>query len=98
MHKSKLEIYEEALSALVDKNLSVGSLASECKLNRRATKRIIAFLEKNLLVEKNPDDTETLYSLTSRGEAVYKRLKGTKRLKKLKESIKTKVIYAPKPC
>ncbi len=88
MRKSKLELYEEVLSALVDKYLSVDSLACKCNIDCAAATKRLDFLEKNRLVEKNHSDTKVLYSLTTRGEAVYKTLTITKRLNKLKKSIK----------
>jgi predicted transcriptional regulator len=89
MHKSKLELYEEILSALVDQNLSVENLAFLCKIDRAAVTELLEFLEKTRLVESNHSYIKELYSLTPRGEAVYKSLTKTKRLNKLKESIKT---------
>ena len=89
MQKSKLELYEEVLSALVDKNLSVDNLAFLCNMDPTTATELLAFLEKNRLVENNHSYTNILYSLTPRGEAVYKSLTKTKRLNKLKESVKT---------
>ena len=88
MPKSKLELYEEVLSALVDKNLSVDNLALVCNMDCAAATKLLDFLEKNRLVENNHSYTNVLYSLTTRGEAVYRRLTTTKRLNKLKESVK----------
>ena len=89
MRKSKLELYEEVLSALVDKNLSVDNLAFLCNMDCAIVTELLDFLEKNRLVENNHSYTNVLYSLTARGEAVYKTLTKTKRLNKIKESIKT---------
>ena len=88
MSKSKLELYEEVLSVLVDKNLSVDNLAFLCNMDCATATKLLNFLEENQLVEKNHSDTKVLYSLTTRGEAVYKRLTITKRINKLKKSIK----------
>ena len=88
MRKSKLELYEDILSALVDKYLSVDSLAFECNMDCVAVNERLDFLMKNRLVEKNHCDKKILYSLTARGEAICKTLAITKRLKKLKASIK----------
>lgn len=90
MRKSKLERYEEILSTLVDKYLNVESIASEGKMDTKAATKLLDFLEKNGLVEKTNRYKKTLYSLTPRGEAVFKTLTITKRLNKLKESIETK--------
>jgi predicted transcriptional regulator len=88
MHKSKLELYEEILSALVDQNLSVDNVAFLCNIDCATAEELLDFLEKNRLVENNHSYIKLLYSLTERGEAVYKTLTKAKRLNKLKESVK----------
>lgn len=88
MPKSKLELCEEILSALVDNNLSVDNLAFLCNTDYASVKSLLEFLEKSQLVENNHSYTTVLYSLTPRGQAVYKSLTKTKRINKLKESIK----------
>ncbi len=97
MRKSKLEIYEAILSASIDKYLSVDSLAFECNMDCVAVNERLEFLIKNRLVEKNHCDKKTLYSLTTRGEAICKTLAITKRLNKLKASIKiiNAALHAP---
>jgi predicted transcriptional regulator len=89
MRKSKLELYEEILSALVDQNLSVDNIAFLCDIDYATVAELLDFLEKNRLVENNHSYTKVLYSLTTRGEEVYKSLTKTKRLTKLKKSMKT---------
>jgi predicted transcriptional regulator len=89
MQKSKLELYEEVLSALVDQNLSVDNIALLCNIDYATVAELLEFLEKNRLVENNHSYTKVLYSLTARGEEVYKSLTKTKRLNKLKKSMKT---------
>ncbi len=88
MQKSKLELYEEILSALVDQNLSVDNVAFLCNINFATATELLDFLEKNRLVENNHSYIKILYSLTARGEAVLLSLTKTKRLNKLKESMK----------
>jgi len=88
MAKSKLGLYEEVLSALVDKSLSVDNLAFLCNMDCATATELLDFLEKNRLVENNHSYTKVLYSLTERGEAVYESLTKTKRLNKLKKSMK----------
>ena len=88
MAKSKLELYEEVLSALVDQTLSVDNIAFLCNIDYATVAELLEFLEKNRLVENNHSYTNVLYSLTARGEAVYETLTKTKRLNKVKESIK----------
>jgi predicted transcriptional regulator len=89
MAKSKLELYEEVLSALAEESLSVDNLAFLCNMDSATVTELLDFLEKNRLVENNHSYTNVLYSLTARGEAVYEALTKTKRLEKLKESVKT---------
>jgi predicted transcriptional regulator len=89
MQKSKLEFYEEILSALVDQNLSVDNVAFLCNIDCATATELLGFLEKNRLVENDHGYVKVLYSLTARGEAVLLSLTKTKRLNKLKESIKT---------
>ena len=89
MRKSKLELYEEVLSALVDQTLSVDNIAFLCNIDCATVTELLEFLEKNRLVENNHSYTKVLYSLTTRGEEVYKSLTKTKRLNKLKKSMKT---------
>jgi predicted transcriptional regulator len=89
MPKSKLELYEEILSALVDNELSVENIAFLCKMDYASVKKHLDFMEKNCLVQNNHSYINVLYSLTPRGEAVYKSLTKTQRVNKLKESIKT---------
>ena len=87
MRKSKLELYEEVLSVLVDKNLSVDNIALLCDMDCATATELVDFLERNRLVENNHSYTKILYSLTTKGEAVYNSLIKTKRVNKLKESI-----------
>jgi predicted transcriptional regulator len=87
MQKSKLELHEEILSALVDQSLTVDNLAFLCDIDCATVKELLDFLEKNQLVENNHSYVKVLYSLTPRGEAVYKSLVKTKRVNKLKESM-----------
>jgi predicted transcriptional regulator len=89
MRKSKLELYEEVLSALADQTLSVDNIAFLCDIDYATVAELLEFLEKNRLVENNHSYTKVLYSLTERGEAVYESLTKTKRLNKLKKSMKT---------
>ncbi len=97
MRKSKLELYEDILSALVDKNLSVDNIALLCNMEYATAIDLLNFLEKNQLVENNHSYIKVLYSLTTKGEEVYKALTKDKRLRKMKKSVKTikETKYAP---
>jgi predicted transcriptional regulator len=87
MRRSKLELYEDILSALFDKYLSVESLAVQCDMDCVAVKTRLEFLMENNLVRKSNTNKKELYTLTTRGEAVNKTLNITQRLNKLKTSI-----------
>jgi len=87
MRKSKLELYEEILSALVDRQLSVDSIAFQCNIDCATATDLVDFLEKNQLIENNHDYAKVRYSLTTRGEEVYKTLAKTERLNEMKKSL-----------
>ena len=87
MRKSKLELYEEILSALVDRKLSVDNIAVQCNFDWATAKDLVDFLEKNQLVENNHDYAKVRYSLTTRGEEVCKTLSKTKRLNEMQKSL-----------
>ena len=88
MRKSKLELYEDVLCALVDKYLTVDSLSYACNMDCVAVKHRLDFLMKNGLVQENQCSKKVLFSLTGRGLAIYKTLAITRRLEKLKTTIK----------
>ena len=88
MRKSKLELYEDVLSALVDKYLTVDILSYQCNMDCVAVKHRLDFLMKNGLVQQNQCSKKVLFSLTGRGLAIYKTLAITRRLEKLKTTIK----------
>jgi predicted transcriptional regulator len=87
MRKSKLELYEEILSALVDRKLSVDSLSSQCNIDCSTATDLVDFLEKNQLVENNHDYAKKRYYLTTRGEEVYKALAKTERINEMQKSL-----------
>lgn len=87
MRKSKLENYEDLLSALMDRYVGVDSLAFKCNMDCLAVNTRLEFLIANHLVVKHNINKKVLYALTTRGEAVCRTLLLTKRLNKLKKSI-----------
>jgi predicted transcriptional regulator len=87
MRRSKLELYEDILSALFDKHLSVDSLATQCDMDCIAVEKRLEFLMKNNLVRKSNIKKKKLYTLTARGETVDKTLNIMQRMNKLKTSI-----------
>jgi predicted transcriptional regulator len=87
MRRSKLELYEDVLHALVKKPLTVDSIAYECNMDCIALRQRLDFLMKNGLVEEN-HKTKTFYALTKRGLSIFKTLTITRRLEKLQTTSK----------
>jgi predicted transcriptional regulator len=87
MRKSKLELYENILNALVNKSLTVDSIAYACNMDCFALRQRLNFLIKNDLVEEKTYNTKTRYALTRRGLAIFKTLALTKHLEKLQTNI-----------
>jgi predicted transcriptional regulator len=73
---------------LADKPLTVDAIAYACNMECVAVSKRLEFLVKNNLVEAEIIKQEAHYALTRRGSAVFKTLQITKRLEKLKTSIK----------
>jgi len=88
MRKSKLELYEDVLRALVDKPLTVDSIAYACNMDCIALRQRLDFLIKNELVKEENNKKKTVYALTRRGLAIYRTLTITERLEKLQITIK----------
>ena len=96
MVKSKLELYEEILSTLSDRQLSNDSIASKCNIARATVTDLLDFLQDNQLVKNNHDYALKLYSLTEKGKAVYNSLSKIKRINKMRKSLtKNKEISLP---
>jgi predicted transcriptional regulator len=88
MRKSKLEQYEDVMGALVDKYLTVDSLAYACNMECLAVSQRLDFLIKNGLIQQKKCSKKVLYALTKRGLTVYRTLTVTRRLEKLKSNIR----------
>jgi len=88
MRRSKLELYEDVLTALADRHLTVDAIAYACSMDCIALRQRLDFLLKNGLVEERNYKKKTRYALTRRGLAIYETLALTKRLEKLQTSIK----------
>jgi predicted transcriptional regulator len=88
MRRSKLELYEAILKALVNKALTVDSIAYACNMDCVALRQRLYFLMKNGLVEEKSYRKKTWYALTPRGLAIFKTLALTKSLEKLQTSMK----------
>jgi predicted transcriptional regulator len=88
MRRSKLEVYEDVLTALADKHLTVDAIAYACSMDCFALRHRLEFLLKNGLVEERHYNKKTRYALTRRGLAIYKTLALTKHLEKLQTNMK----------
>jgi predicted transcriptional regulator len=88
MRRSKLELYEDILYALVNKYLTVDAIAYACNMECVALRPRLEFLLQNGLVEEKNFRKRTCYALTRRGLAILKTLALTKRLEKLRTTMK----------
>ena len=88
MRRSKLELYEDILNALVNKALTVDAIAYVCNMDCIAISQRLDFLLKNGLVEEKNFRIGARYVLTRRGLAIFKTLALTKRLEKLQTTMK----------
>jgi predicted transcriptional regulator len=87
MRRSKLELYEAILEALVKEPLVVDEVAYQASIDCTALGRYLDFLIKNDLVEERFSDDEELYAITERGIAVLKTLNFQKYLEKVMNSV-----------
>jgi predicted transcriptional regulator len=83
MRRSKLELYEDVLSALANRSLTVDAIAYACNTDCITLCQSLKFLIKNDLVEEKEYANKTKYTLTRRGVAIFKTLVLTRSLKKL---------------
>jgi predicted transcriptional regulator len=88
MRRSKLELYEDILTALADKRLTIDAIAYACNMDCIALRQRLNFLAKNGMVEEKNYRKKTRYALTRRGLAIFKTLTITRRLEKLQTTIK----------
>ncbi|MBM4400827.1 MAG: hypothetical protein FJ045_02630 [Crenarchaeota archaeon] len=88
MRKSKLELYEDILKALVNKPLTVDAVAYACNMDCIAIRQRLDFLAANGMVEERNYKKQTRYALTRRGLAIFTTLTITRRLEKLQTTIK----------
>jgi predicted transcriptional regulator len=88
MRRSKLELYEDILSALAMKPLSLDGIAFECKMDCVVLNQRMDFLFKNDLAEERTRNKKRYYALTRRGIAIYSTLCIAKRLEKLQTTVK----------
>ena len=88
MRRSKLELYEAILGALVKKPLTVDNIAYKTNMDCIVLDRYLAFLINNGLVEERFPSKKTLYAITERGMAVFKTLNFQKYLEKVTKSLR----------
>ena len=88
MRRSKLELYEDILKALVNKALTVDSIAYACNMDCVALHQRLNFLMQSGLVEEKSYKDKTRFVLTHRGLAIFKTLTLTKSLEKLQTNMK----------
>lgn len=89
MRRSKLEIYEAILNTLAERPRTVDNIAYQCNMDILILNERLIFLQKNNLIEQNNCNQKTQYSLTRRGNAIYKTLTIAKRLERLQTADKT---------
>ena len=88
MRRSKLELYEDILTALADNPLTVDAVAYACNMDCIAIRQRLDFLAANGMVEEKNYKKQTRYGLTRRGLAIFKTFTITRRLEKLQTTIK----------
>ncbi len=88
MQRSKLELYQEILYALVNKHLTVDAIAYACNMDCVALHKRLEFLLQQGIVEEKNFKNVPVYILTRRGLAIFKTLSLTKRLEKLQTTMK----------
>lgn len=88
MSASKLEKYLNILEVLVKRPRQASEIARKARIERKALKRLMDFLDSNGVVEKRQIvGKRIVYALTERGLAVFKTLRALQYLEKLKESL-----------
>jgi predicted transcriptional regulator len=84
MRKSKLETYNDIISCLAEKALTIDSIAFKCDMDCVLLQQRLDFLLKHNLVDIEISlDNKAFYVLTRRGMAISKTLILTKKLEKL---------------
>ncbi|MFB3890090.1 MAG: winged helix-turn-helix domain-containing protein [Candidatus Bathyarchaeia archaeon] len=87
MRRSRLEAYEDILTALAERTRTLDSIAYECKMDCILLSQRLDFLLRNDLIEERSENQKTYYALTRRGSAIFKTLSLTKRLEKLQTEV-----------
>ncbi|MGQ9566148.1 MAG: winged helix-turn-helix domain-containing protein [Candidatus Bathyarchaeales archaeon] len=88
MRRSKLEMYEAVLGALVRKPLGIDRIAFETNMDCSILRQRLDFLMENGLVEERISGHKTVYALTERGVTVLKTLSFQKYFEKVANTIR----------
>lgn len=92
MRRSKLELCEDIISAIVEKELTIDGLAFECNTSCVLLQEPIEFLmNQNIVTMKDRRQKHATYILTSKGVAISKTFAAAQRVKKLQLISKTSV-------
>jgi predicted transcriptional regulator len=90
MRRSKLELYEDIISALTKRALTIDGIAFECNMDCVILQQRLDFLVNNNIAEiEISRDNRAYYVLTRRGLAISKTVDITKRMKKMQTNAKT---------
>jgi predicted transcriptional regulator len=88
MRKSKLEAYQEILSAIAEKPKSLSNIAYTCNMDCTHLLGKMEFLIENQLVEEQVVGKKTSYCITRRGVTVLKTLTVTQLLERIQTTVK----------
>jgi predicted transcriptional regulator len=89
LRRSRLELYEDILEALVNRPLSQCQLAKEAHIDHFLLIQYLESLLRSGLVEERADEGIGFYAITEKGSAVIKVLDFHKYLRKIKGAIRT---------
>jgi predicted transcriptional regulator len=87
MHRSKLELCEAILEALVKKPLNIDKIAYKTDIDCTVLNRHLDFLIVNGLVEERMLGNKLLYALTERGMTVFRTLDFQKYLRRISSTL-----------
>jgi predicted transcriptional regulator len=88
MRKSKLEAYQEILTAIAEQSASLSNIAYTCNMDCAGLMGKMDFLIENQLVEEQIIGKKTCYAITKRGVTVLKTLTVTRLLERLQTTVK----------
>ncbi len=88
MRRSKLEVYEDILKALVNEPLALDRVALETNVHLKRLIERLDFLLENKLVDERQVGGNVSYAITERGIVVLRTLNFQKYLEKVSSNIK----------